>query len=199
MFTGLIEEMGHITSRTVSEESLILEISAEKVLTDVRFGDSICINGVCLSVMTYTDQAFRVGLAPETRRLTTLESLAPGDRVNLERAVLPTTRLGGHYVQGHVDGTGIVKAITDEGDAKLIRIGCSADMMRYIVRKGYIAVDGTSLTVVDAGPEEFSLTLISHSQPLVVLGQATVGDRVNLEVDIMAKYAEKLLYARRIA
>lgn len=199
MFTGLIEEMGQILSSKMTDDSLVLKISADKVLADVGFGDSICVNGVCLSVMTYTDQTFCVGLAPETRRLTTLESLAPGDPVNLERAVLPTTRLGGHYVQGHVDGMGTIKAITDEGDAKLIGIGCSPDLMKYIVRKGYIAVDGTSLTVVDAGAEEFSLTLISHSQPLVVLGQAAVGDRVNLEVDIMAKYAEKLLDARRIA
>ncbi|WOI52816.1 riboflavin synthase [Parvularcula sp. LCG005] len=196
MFTGLVEEMGIVLSVGPKDDGFQLTIGASTVLTDVRFGDSINVNGVCLSVVTFDDGQFTVGLAPETLRKTSLGVLREGDRVNLERAVLPTTRLGGHYVQGHVDGTGSIRAIEPEGDALNYTIETPPELMKYIVRKGYVCVDGTSLTVVDTGPDYFTLTLISHSQALVVLALKSVGDPVNLETDIMAKYAEKIMEAR---
>lgn len=197
MFTGLVEEMGTVQFAGPDGAGFRLTIAAQTVLEGVRFGDSINVNGVCLSVTEFDETHFSVGLAPETLRLTALDQLAPGDPVNLERAVLPTTRLGGHYVQGHVDGVGQLRDLTEEGDALLMTISAPAGLMKYIVRKGYVAVDGTSLTVIDTGDDWFTLTLISHSQSLVVLGKKTVGAPVNLEVDIMAKYAEKIIQAGR--
>lgn len=196
MFTGLVEEMGTVLFAGTEGDGFTLHIAAETVVSDARFGDSILVEGVCLSVTEFTETSFKVGLAPETLKRTTLGKLKEGDRVNLERSLLPTTRLGGHYVQGHVDGTGEVREVRPDADALWVTIGSSPELLRYIVRKGYIAVDGTSLTVVDTGPDWFSLTLIAHTQPLVTLGQKGPGDRVNLEVDIMAKYAEKFLQGR---
>lgn len=196
MFTGLVEEMGTVLRAGQAGEGFSLTIAADTVLSDVRFGDSIMVEGVCLSVTEFTAHQFTVGLAPETLKRTTLGGLAKGDKVNLERSLLPTTRLGGHYVQGHVDGTGRVREVRSEDDALLITIEAPAGLMRYIVRKGYICVDGTSLTVIDTGADWFSLTLIAHTQPLVTLGAKAPGDRVNLETDIMAKYAEKALEGR---
>ncbi|MEM9232704.1 MAG: riboflavin synthase [Pseudomonadota bacterium] len=196
MFTGLVEEMGSVVTIGPDGDGFTIEIAAGTVLSDVKFGDSILVEGVCLSVTEFTDTSFKVGLAPETLNRTALGRLAAGDRVNLERSLLPTTRLGGHYVQGHVDGTGTVKEMRPDADALWVTIGTSPELMRFIVRKGYISVDGTSLTVVDTGPDWFSLTLIAHTQPLVTLGHKQPGAAVNLEVDIMAKYAEKFLAER---
>lgn len=199
MFTGLVEEMGTLVSTGPDGQGYSIEISAQKILEDINFGDSILVEGVCLSVTEYTAKSFSVGLAPETLSRTTLGDLKAGSKLNLERSLLPTTRLGGHYVQGHVDGTGEIKEIRPDGDAVWVTINTSADLMKYIVRKGYISVDGTSLTVVDTGVDWFSLTLISHTQPLVTLGHKAQADRVNLEVDIMAKYAEKFFIERNVS
>lgn len=196
MFTGLVEEMGTVLGVGPDGDGFTIEIGARTVLEDVKFGDSILVEGVCLSVTEFTADTFKVGLAPETLNRTTLGGLKDGSRVNLERSLLPSTRLGGHYVQGHVDGTGEVREVTPDADARWVVIGTSPDLMKYIVRKGYISVDGTSLTVVDTGPDWFSLTLIAHTQPLVTLGSKGPGEKVNLEVDIMAKYAEKFLEGR---
>ncbi len=196
MFTGLVEEMGRVLFAGPDGDGFRLTIEAKTVLEDVKFGDSINVNGVCLSVTEFAEDRFSVGLAPETLRLTSLQELSEGHPVNLERSVLPTTRLGGHYVQGHVDGTGTIAAVDREADALLIKITAPADLMKYIVRKGYISIDGTSLTVIDTGGDWFTLTLIAHTQELVVLPTKKVGDLVNLEVDIMAKYAEKIIEAR---
>ncbi len=196
MFTGLVEEMGVIESAGPDGDGYTLSIAAKTVLDDATFGASICVNGVCLSITSFDETRFSVGLAPETLKRTNLGELKAGDRVNLERSVLPTTRLGGHYVQGHVDGTGEIASITPDADALWFKIKCDPGLMKYIVEKGYICVDGTSLTVVETGADWFTLTLIAHSQELVVLAQKAVGDRVNLEVDIMAKFAEKILTAR---
>ncbi|RFB05652.1 riboflavin synthase [Parvularcula marina] len=196
MFTGLVEEMGTVRRAGPEGDGYILDIAADTVLEDVRFGDSISVEGVCLSVTEFDRTRFKVGLAPETLNRTTLGDLKEGDRVNLERSLLPTTRLGGHYVQGHVDGTGWIREVRPDGDALWVIIDTSPEIMHYIVRKGYISVDGTSLTVVETGTDWFSLTLISHTQPLVTLGTKKPGDRVNLETDIMAKYAEKALAGR---
>ncbi|MEM9420967.1 MAG: riboflavin synthase [Pseudomonadota bacterium] len=197
MFTGLVEEMGQIEFAGPDGDGFRLTIKAATVLEGVKLGDSINVNGVCLSVTDFDGERFSVGLAPETLRCTSLGALSAGDPVNLERSVLPTTRLGGHYVQGHVDGTGTITSSEVEGDALLIRIDTPKDLMKYIVRKGYISIDGTSLTVIDTGPNWFTLTLIAHTQDLVVLPTKAVGAPVNLEVDIMAKYAEKIIDAGR--
>jgi riboflavin synthase len=196
MFTGLVEEMGTVEAAERGEDSFTLTIRAQVVLEDVKLGDSIAVNGVCLSVTRFDKERFSVGLAPETLRRTDLGDVAPGDRVNLERSVTPTTRMGGHYVQGHVDGTGRIAAFEKEADALWVRIETDPTLMKYIVEKGYVAIDGTSLTVVDTGEDWFTLTLVAHTQPLIVLPLKKMGDRVNIEADIMAKYVEKIVQAR---
>lgn len=193
MFTGLIEEMGTLLDRSMTEGGATLTIEAAKVLEGVAFGDSIAVEGVCLSVTSFTPSQFTVGLAPETLSRTTLGALPIGAPLNLERSLTPVSRMGGHYVQGHVDGTGCIHTVKADGDALLIRIDCGPELLKYIVPKGYIAVDGTSLTVIDVDDAGFTLTLIAHTQPLVTLGKKREGDPVNLETDILGKYAEKFL------
>lgn len=196
MFTGLVEEMGTIRGVEKSNYSFALTISADVVMDEMKIGDSINTNGVCLSVVAFGDDWFRVGLAPETLKKTSLSLAQEGAKVNLERSVTPTTRMGGHYVQGHVDGTGTLTSIDQDADALLVRIDCAPGLMKYVVEKGYVCVDGTSLTVIDTGPDWFTLTLVAHTQPLIVLPTKKPGDPINIEVDIMAKYAEKILEAR---
>lgn len=193
MFTGLIEEIGAVRAAAKRDGGYQLIIEASEVLGGVRLGDSIAVNGVCLTVTGFDEATFTVGLAPETRAKTSLEDLAPGAPVNLERALLPTTRLGGHYVQGHVDATGIIKSFRPDEDALWLAIEAPRDLMRYIVPKGYIAIDGASLTVVHTGPDWFDVTLIAYSQAKLILPRKKAGDRVNLEVDILAKYVERLV------
>ncbi len=192
MFTGLIEEMGAVADVRAGADSFELVISASTVLEDVRLGDSIAVNGVCLTVTAFDDARFTVGLAPETLKRTNLGDLAAGAPVNLERSVLPTTRLGGHFVQGHVDATGVVKSFRPDRDALWLTVETDPALMRYVVAKGYVAIDGTSLTVVDTGPDWFNVTLIDYTQAKIILPLKKPGDRVNLEVDILAKYIERL-------
>ncbi|MEQ8936173.1 MAG: riboflavin synthase, partial [Amphiplicatus sp.] len=163
------------------------------VLEGAALGDSISVNGVCLTVTAFDAASFTVGLAPETLAKTGLGALTPGARVNLERAALPTTRLGGHYVQGHVDATGVIKSFRPDEDALWLTVEAPRELMRYIVPKGFIAIDGASLTVVNTGPDWFDVTLIAYSQAKLILPGKKPGDRVNLEVDILAKYVERLL------
>ena len=196
MFTGLVEEMGTIRGIERSNSSFALTIGADVVMDEMKIGDSINTNGVCLSVVAFGEDWFRVGLAPETLKKTSLGASKEGAQVNLERSVTPTTRMGGHYVQGHVDGTGTLSSIERDADALLVRIECPPGLMKYVVPKGYVALDGTSLTVIDTGPDWFTLTLVAHTQPLIVLPTKAPGDPVNIEVDIMAKYAERILEAR---
>jgi riboflavin synthase len=198
MFTGLVEEMGTIRGVERSNFSFALTIGADVVMEGMKIGDSINTNGVCLSVVAFGEDWFRVGLAPETLKRTSLAASEAGHRVNLERSVTPTTRMGGHYVQGHVDGTGKVLSVEEDADALLVRIGCPPALMRYVVEKGYVAVDGASLTVIDTGPDWFTLTLVAHTRPLITLGAKAPGEPINIEADIVAKYAEKAaLYARK--
>lgn len=192
MFTGLVEEMGEVAAAGPRGEHFDLTVKAATVLEGLALGDSISINGVCLTVTAFNDQSFTVGLAPETLNRTNLGDLAAGDLVNLERAVLPSTRMGGHYVQGHVDATGIIKSLEPDRDALWLTVGTSPALMRYVVSKGYIAIDGASLTVVDTGPDWFNVTLIDYTQGKIVLPRKKPGDRVNLEVDILAKYVERI-------
>ena len=192
MFTGLIEEIGVIVSATDHGDGFDLVTRAQKVVAGLQLGDSVSINGVCLTVTAVDQHTFTVGLAPETRKRTNLETLHEGAPVNLERALLPTTRMGGHYVQGHVDGTGEVIEFRPDADALWLKVSCPEDLMKYIVPKGYIAIDGASLTVVNTGPNWFDVTLIAYSQEKLILPGKKIGDRVNLEVDILAKYVEKI-------
>lgn len=193
MFTGLVEETGLVRAAGPAGEGHRLTISARTILEDARRGDSIAVNGVCLTIVEFEAGAFTVGLAPETLARTDLGDLRPGDAVNLERAVLPTTRLGGHYVQGHVDATGVIKSFRKDRDALWVAISAPLSLMRYIAPKGFIAIDGASLTVVTVGEDWFDVTLVSYSQEKLVLPRKRPGAKVNLEVDIMAKYAERLL------
>jgi riboflavin synthase len=195
MFTGLVEEIGTVRAAGLKGGGYALSIRAKTVLEDAKLGDSIAVNGVCLTVVDLDAASFTVGLAPETLAKTDLGDLAPGDGVNLERAVLPTTRLGGHYVQGHVDGTGVIRRLRPDRDALWLTISASTDLMRYIVPKGFIAVDGASLTVVNTGPDWFDLTLIAYSRGKLILPRKKPGSRVNLEVDILAKYVERIVAA----
>ncbi|NOX81693.1 MAG: riboflavin synthase [Alphaproteobacteria bacterium] len=196
MFTGLVEEIGVVAAVAKSAESFGLSISATTVLEGLKLGDSIAVNGVCLTVTAFDAAAFTVGLAPETLARTNLGDLVAGDAVNLERSLLPTTRLGGHFVQGHVDATGTIAAFHPDKDALWLTVKTDAALMRYIVTKGYIAIDGTSLTVVDTGDDWFNVTLIDYTQAKIILPQKKPGDRVNLEVDILAKYIERLTQSR---
>jgi riboflavin synthase len=199
MFTGLIEELGEIASVSSERDGRQLRVRAGLVLDGVRLGDSINVNGACLTVTAFDADTFEAGLAPETLAKTNLGDLARGDAVNLERAALPTTRLGGHYVQGHVDGTGAVKDSRPDQDALWLTVTAPSALMRYIVPKGYIAIDGASLTVVHVGDDWFDVTLIAYSQKKLALPRKRLGDRVNLEVDIIAKYVERLLKPERPA
>ncbi len=192
MFTGIIEELG--TIEAVREDGL--SVRAIKVLEDARVGDSICINGVCLTVTSISGGVFSVDTVPETRRRTNLGDLSPGDAVNLERALRPNDRMGGHFVQGHVEGTGTVASVLQDGPALMIRFSAPAELLRYIVAKGFIAIDGTSLTVVERDDRGFSVTIIPLTQEWTTLGRRRPGDRVNLETDILAKYVEQLVAGR---
>ncbi|KAL3653265.1 hypothetical protein CASFOL_002946 [Castilleja foliolosa] len=204
LFTGIVEEMGTIKQLGFSDQakeegdSFTMRIAGKIVLEDIHLGDSISVNGTCLTVTHYdaVSSEFSVGLSPETLRKTNLGELEPGSWVNLERAVSPTTRMGGHFVQGHVDGTGEIVDMTSEGDSLWVKVRVeSKELLRFIVPKGYIAVDGTSLTVVDVFDDEscFNLMLVAYTQQKIVIPMKKIGQKVNLEVDVMGKYVERLL------
>ena len=189
MFTGIVEETGSVARL----EPRRLTVKAEKVLEGLKLGDSISINGTCLTVVELGPQTFSADLAPETLRRTSLGSLAEGGVVNLERAVAVGDRMGGHIVQGHVDGTGRITSIRPEEDCVIIRVRAPKRLMPYIVEKGFVAVDGISLTVVKRGSSSFTLSVIPYTRQYTNLRVKAVGDRVNLEADIVAKYVESLI------
>jgi riboflavin synthase len=188
MFTGIVEEIGEV--RAISPGRL--NIKATEVLKGTRRGDSISVNGACLTVTAISNKSFEVEIMPETVRRTNLGRLNYGDKVNLERAVPADGRFGGHFVQGHVDDVGKVLSVKPEEGAYIARISAPAHLMRYIVSKGFIAVDGVSLTVVDWDDFSFSVSLVDFTRKYSTLGIIRPGDTVNLEVDIIAKYVEKL-------
>ncbi|KMT13192.1 hypothetical protein BVRB_4g085970 [Beta vulgaris subsp. vulgaris] len=198
MFTGIVEEIGQVKEMGYGEDGgFHLKVKGKTVLQDVNLGDSIAVNGTCLTVTEFDTKAseFTLGLAPETLRKTTLLELEPGSIVNLERALQPTTRMGGHFVQGHVDGIGEIVSLIPEGDSLWVKIKTSPEILKYIVPKGFIAIDGTSLTVVEVFDEEvcFNIMLVCYTQQNVVIPLKKVGQKVNLEVDILGKYVERLL------
>ena len=197
MFTGIVEEMGRVRECRETgpgpDDGFALSIDCAAALEGTRLGDSIAVNGVCLTVTAMDERGFVTGLAPETRARTNLDALDPGTRVNLERSVTPTTRMGGHFVQGHVDATGTVEEFREDADALWVTVSLDPALMRYVVPKGYVALDGTSLTVVNAGADSFDVTLVAYTQAHIVLPTRAVGDRVNVEVDVLGKYVERLL------
>ena len=192
MFTGIVEEIGTINSLVNS----VLTIQAEQVLADIKLGDSISVNGTCLTVVNFTESKFSVDLAPETLRRTAFGNLNPDDTVNLERALAANDRFGGHMVQGHVDATGRVISIRNEGDSSIFRISNPKRLKPYLVEKGFIAVDGISLTIVKVFTSSFTLSVIPYTRMNTNLRDQLIGGKVNLEVDILAKYVENLMAQR---
>lgn len=198
MFTGIVEEAGEIAEVVhLPDDALRIVVRGPVVTEGTRLGDSIAVNGVCLTVTEVTDDAFAADVMRETLVRSSLRDAGPGTRVNLERAVLPTSRLGGHIVQGHVDGTGTLLSRTSSEHWEVLRFAAPPPLARYIVDKGSIAIDGVSLTVsaVDPGGGWFEVSLIPTTLALTTLGDRRVGDVVNLEADVIAKYVEGLLRA----
>jgi riboflavin synthase len=198
VFTGIVEELGRVVAIEEQGDACRLTIAADVVLEDVQLGDSIAVNGCCLTVVSTgsTDEGtptWTADVMQETLDKTSLTGIQPGDKVNLERAVTPQTRLGGHIVQGHVDGVGTVLSRMPSEHWEVVEISLPAHLSRYLVDKGSITVDGISLTVVEAKPESFTISLIPETLARTTLGFRKVGDRVNLEADILAKHVEKLL------
>lgn len=189
MFTGIVEELGEVLAVDVADDSARLAVQGQVVTSDAGHGASIAVNGVCLTVVDVRDATFTADVMLETLERSTLGGLKPGDPVNLERAVRPSDRLGGHIVQGHVDGTAVVRATEPSG---LTRFELPSRLSRYLVEKGSITVDGVSLTVVEAGDAEFSVALIPATKELTTLGFREPGDEVNIEVDVLAKHLERL-------
>ncbi len=189
MFTGIVEEVGTVAVL----EDYGLTIRAGQVIEQLKLGDSMAVNGTCLTVVEFDRQQFKVDLAPETLRRTALGQLESGNGVNLERPLAVSDRLGGHIVQGHVDASGRIMSIRPEGDCVIFRVRSPKRFMPYIVEKGFIAVDGISLTVVSKGATSFTLSVIPYTLQNTNLREKSAGHRVNLEVDILAKYVESLL------
>jgi riboflavin synthase len=191
LFTGIVEELGEISGRQQSRASIVLIIKGETVMSGLKKGDSVAVNGVCLTVAKILPTAFYADVMPETLRKTNLHALQNGEKVNLERALPVGGRFGGHFVSGHIDGTGKILAEKKEANALLIKISAPAGVMNYLIPKGSIAVDGISLTVVDIGDDFFSVSLIPHTAKYTTLGYKKPGDRVNLEADLLGKYVQK--------
>lgn len=193
MFTGIIEEIGRVRALRRGARSFTLEIEASKVLEGTQVGDSIATNGVCLTVTRMDEGGFAADVMPETVERTALKRLQPGSSVNLERALTLSSRLGGHLVAGHVDATGRIASRREDDTALWLEIEAEPAVLRYVVEKGSIAIDGVSLTVARVGERSFSVSLIPHTQGVTTLHERRVGDRVNLENDMLVKYVEKLM------
>ncbi|MDH4120124.1 MAG: riboflavin synthase [Deltaproteobacteria bacterium] len=193
MFTGIVEEVGTVLSVTGDPQGMVLELEAPLASQGTRLGDSIAVNGVCLTVTRLQQARVSFGVAPETLRRTNLGALAPGQGVNLERALAAQGRLGGHFVQGHVDGTGRVTAKTPDGTSLRVRVAAPPEILRYLVEKGFITVDGVSLTLTEVGAADLGFMLVDYTQHHTTLAQLPLGAVVNLEIDILAKYAERFL------
>ncbi|MGB4501860.1 MAG: riboflavin synthase [Dethiobacteria bacterium] len=193
MFTGLVEEMGRLQARESFRGGARLVIAAGPLLEEVNIGDSIAVNGVCLTVTELAAGTFTAEVMPETLRKTNLGTITPGEPLNLERALPLGGRLGGHLVSGHIDATGTLVQRYPEGNALILRFRAPPELDRYLIPKGSIAVDGVSLTIAGLSPGGFSVSLIPHSAAQTTLGQKKIGETVNLEVDLIGKYVEKLL------
>jgi riboflavin synthase len=197
VFTGIIEELGRIASLEVLEQGMRLNIACSVVVSDAKNGDSIAVNGVCLTALNVQPDSFSAELSPETLDRSTLGNLSVGSPVNLERAVTAATRLGGHIVQGHVDGRGTLNSVVDEGDFRTGTIGYPPELARYFVEKGSVSVEGISLTIAALRDEEFDIAVIPKTWEVTNLSSLKPGDAVNLEVDVIAKYVERMLSAQK--
>lgn len=189
LFTGIIEEVGHIRQMGGGQ----LAIDCRKVVGDVALGDSIAVNGVCLTVTSFDKNHFTADVMPETVRRTSLSELKKGSPVNLERALTLASRLGGHIVSGHIDGTGVIVSFKEEGNAILMKIAAGPELLRYVVEKGSVALDGISLTVAAVTNKDFTVSLIPHTREVTNLGSKKAGSRINIETDVLGKYVEKML------
>lgn len=196
MFTGIIEEIGTVTSIKRKSHALELSIRAKVVLVDVKRGDSIAVNGVCLTVSSFTHDTFVVDVIPETFNSTTLANLSSNARVNLERAMAANGRFGGHFVSGHVDGIGVIRSIKKESNAITKKIEVDYSLMKYMTPKGSVAIDGTSLTVFDVDQSTITISLIPTTQYDSLIGDKRVGEKVNIECDMLAKYTERILKSK---
>ena len=193
MFTGIIEELGTVERVTRGRVSAVIAIRAEHILSDLKIGDSVAVNGVCLTATGLTGHGFTADVMHETLDRSALAGLGPGSRVNLERAMAANGRFGGHIVAGHVDGVGTIAAIEKDDNAIWFTITAPAQVLRYVVEKGSIAIDGISLTVARVETDLFAVSVIPHTAAVTLLGQRRTGDRVNLESDLVGKYVERLL------
>ena len=193
MFTGIVEELGAIRAVRRGAASAVLSIGAAEVLSDLKIGDSVAVNGVCLTVTSLDDGGFTADVMHETLGRSSLGALVPGSRVNLERAMPANGRFGGHIVSGHIDGTGKIVSVRPDDNALWYTISAAPELLRYIVEKGSITIDGISLTVAAVDEVSFSVSLIPHTAAVTALGKKRAGDIVNLETDIIGKYVEKLL------
>ena len=196
MFTGIVEEMGQIRALDRVGDGTRLSIAARTVLGGVQLGDSIAVDGICLTVTELADDGFTVGLSPETLQRTNVDERVVGDRVNLERSLQVGARMGGHYVQGHVDGVGRVVETRPEGDSLRMWFSAPENLLPYIVEKGYISLDGASLTITERRDDRFGVALVAYTRQMIVLPTKPVGATVNIEVDVIAKYVESLLEGR---
>ncbi|WP_375475355.1 riboflavin synthase [uncultured Jatrophihabitans sp.] len=199
MFTGIIEEVGEVVDLELRGDSAVLHVRAAAVADDLAHGASIAVNGVCLTVVGWQageSTAIDFDVMGETLKRSVVGGLAAGDRVNLERAVRADTRLGGHVVQGHVDGIGVVVSRTTGNEWEAVRFGLPAELARFVAEKGSVAIDGVSLTVTGVGPDWFEVGLIPETLRATTLGTKAAGDSVNLEVDVLAKYVARLLETR---
>lgn len=192
MFTGIVEETGSVVSFEEGAQAFRLVLEVNEVVNGLKLGDSVAVNGCCLTVVAIDGNQIAFDLLAESVRLTSIEGIGPGGKVNLERALLPSTRMGGHFVSGHVDGTGVIEAIEPRGKDRFFRIKPDPAGLRYIVHKGSITVDGISLTVAEVDATGFAIWLIPHTMEITNLHTKQPGDRVNLEYDLIAKYVEKL-------
>ena len=197
MFTGIVEERGRILAVDRLDDAVVLSIGGSLVLSDVHHGDSIAVNGVCLTVVELAPDRFTANVMAETLRRSSLSAASPGSPVNLERAARLDSRIGGHLVQGHIDGTATVTAIESSENWTVMRFALPDGLARYVVEKGSIAVDGVSLTVVSVDDASFSVSLIPTTLVETTLGERRVGDLVNIEVDAIAKYVERLIQWRQ--
>ena len=193
MFTGIVEEMGQIRSIVRGASSAVLSIEANLILEDLKIGDSVAVNGVCLTATSIGAGGFTADVMHETLNRSSLGALQKGSHVNLERAMLANGRFGGHIVSGHIDGTGTIGSIQKDDNALWYTILADAKLLRYIVEKGSVTIDGISLTVADVQSDRFAVSLIPHTAKVTVLGEKRTGDIVNLETDIIGKYVEKLM------
>ena len=193
MFTGLVAELGSVEKLAQQGNSFHLTVAAQKVMQNLKIGDSVAVNGVCLTVVRLGDASFTADVMPETVRLTNIGLLHAGDRVNLERTLRLCDGLDGHIVSGHVEGLGTIASRRPDGIAMVVTITTPPELLKYIIKKGSIAIDGISLTVTEVTETSFSVSLIPHTAKETTLGFKDVGDRVNLETDIIAKYVERML------